>query len=131
MYWQNRSIFLFLIIALQADALYRDPFVPLYMKDPRGEYERRLKVRAQDGRNVAVHPEMFLCRTAYNPEIEPFVVLEGQTYRENDKYNYGIIKSIDCDFMTIVSGRTIMKIALYDQRIVQKVSEESIDVSSK
>ena len=129
MFWQNRSILLLLITALSAQALYRDPFVPLYMQNPLGEYERILKIRAQDGRSSGLHPEMYLCRTNTTPDVEPFVVFDGKTYRVNDEYNHGTIQAIDCDFVTIVSGHTQLKIALYDQVMIQKVPTEKINVS--
>ncbi len=96
---------------------FRDPFIPLYVIDPKNDYEKRLAERIHYRDASAILPEMYVCEVSDKSE-KKYVVYSGKIYYVGDRYLSGVITDINCDHIVIMSEDTIIMLRLYDDDII-------------
>ena len=104
---------------------FRDPFIPLYVTDPKNEYEKRLAERVRYRDASAMLPEMYVCEVSDDKERR-YVMYGGKIYYEGDRYLSGKITDINCDHIVITSDDTIIMLRLYDEDIISSVGVTSV-----
>ena len=99
--------------------VYRDPFIPLYVTEPKNEYEKRLAEKTQYQNQADTLPDMYICDSNDNNQKRS-VMFNGVLYYEGDRYLNGKIAKIDCDHVKIESESTTILLRLYEDRIVSR-----------
>ena len=108
-----------------SEKTFRDPFIPLYVTDPKNEYEKQLAERVRYRDVSAVLPEMYVCEVSDERE-KRYVMYSGKIYYEGDRYLSGVITDINCDHIVITSDDTIIMLRLYDEDIISSVGVTSV-----
>ncbi len=108
-----------------SDKTFRDPFIPLYVTDPKNDYEKQLAERVRYRDISAILPEMYVCEVSDEKERR-YVMYSGKIYYEGDRYLSGVITDINCDHIVITSDDTIIMLRLYDEDIISSVGVTSV-----
>ena len=65
--------------------VYRDPFIPLYVTEPKNEYEKRLAEKTQYQNQADTLPDMYIC-DSNDSKQKRSVMFNGVLYYEGDRY---------------------------------------------
>ena len=105
------------------DKSFRDPFIPLYVIDPKNDFEKRLakRVKYNDASNTL--PQMYVCKSSGANE-KKYVMYADKVYYVGDRYLSGVIEDINCDHITIRSEDTTIILRLFDDDIITEAGEK-------
>ena len=105
------------------DQSFRDPFIPLYVIDPKNEFEKRLakRIKFNDASNTL--PQMYVCKVT-DPNEKKYVMYADKIYYVGDRYLSGTIEDINCNHIIIKSEDTTIILRLYDDDIITEVEEK-------
>lgn len=125
MFWPNNSLGVVLscvlpVMGMAAEpSTCRDPFYPLYIKDPRNDYEEVLSKQARASQNDSGQVQMVICGES------PMVVLSGKLYKLGDSLMNGIIVEITCDHLVTRGDNTQTVINFVEKGLIEKRAPRS------
>ena len=92
----------------------RDPFYPLYIKDPRNDYEEALSKRVRKEQSDTGKVQMVICGDS------PVVVLAGKQYKLGDSLMNGKIVEITCERLVTRGENTQTVIYFVEKGLIEK-----------
>ncbi len=125
MFWPNKILVTGLFCVLFSGVMgvdgasCRDPFNPLYIDDPRNDYEVVLSKRAKALQSDAGQVQMVICGK------DPMVVMAGKTYQLGDSLMNGVIVEITCDQLVTQGKNTQTVIHFVEKGLIEKTEAPS------
>ena len=120
MFWLSNifGLFSYLLMPLMGMAVdnstCRDPFYPLYIKDPRNDYEEALSKRVRKEQSDTGKEQMVICGDS------PVVVLAGKQYKLGDSLMNGKIVEITCERLVTRGENTQTVIYFVEKGLIEK-----------
>ena len=129
MFWRNKFFVMLMLNVQLAVGIFasnhvssiqcQDPFYPLYIDDPRNDYEQSLSKKTKEESDTPAQIQMVVC------DDDPWVMFNGIIYREGDQYMNGIITKITCTEVVVTNENSQTTTRLVDSGLIEKVGEKN------